>query len=98
MNVQLTFNGNLELVPTPQTKQLIKRLRGVGMGEPAIEVAVLTEFLRPKYEVTSASSVGALTSATLITDGKSVWGDMNYQVESFLDILLTGHLVTFQKG
>jgi hypothetical protein len=104
MNVQLLTNGNLELIPTEATKKLIKALRKVRstfnrqLGESAIEVAVLTEFLRPLYEVTSPASVGALTSATLITNGVSVWADMNYQVESFLDNMLAGQSVVFQKG
>lgn len=107
MNVQLLTNGNLELVPTEETKRVISAIRKVSykhggsywkLSEKAIEAAVLTHCLNPKYEVTSPASVGALTSATLITDGKDVWGDMNYQIESFLDVLLTGNSVTFTKG
>lgn len=98
MNVQLLTNGNLELIATNPVKGMIKRLRKTGIGDTAIESAVLTEYLRPKYEVTAPCSVGALTSATLITDGKDVWGDLNYQVESFLDNLLAGQPVVFQKG
>jgi hypothetical protein len=98
MNVQLLTNGNLELVPTPETKRMIKALRKTEANEYAVEAAVLTHFLHPKYEVTSPASVGALTSATLLTDGKNVYGDMNYQVESFLDTMLMGQSVIFQKG
>lgn len=107
MNVQPLLNGNLELVPTDETKRLIKALRGATylsrgikrqVNDKAIEVAVLTHCLNPKYEVTSPASVGALTSATLITDGKDVWADMNYQVESFLDNMLAGQPVIFKKG
>jgi hypothetical protein len=98
MNVQLLTNGNLELIATNPVKGMIKRLRKAQLNDVAVEAAVLTHFLKPKYEVTSPASVGALTSATLITDGKNVWGDMNYQVESFLDNMLAGQPVIFQKG
>ena len=41
---------------------------------------------------------GALTDAPLITDGKTVWGYMDYQVKSFLKELLEGREIVWQKG
>ena len=41
---------------------------------------------------------GALTSAPLITDGKDVWGYMDYQVKSFLTELAEGREVVWPKG
>lgn len=41
---------------------------------------------------------GALTSAPLITDGKNVWGFMDYQVKSFLQELAEGREIVWVKG
>ncbi len=41
---------------------------------------------------------GALTSAPCITDGKDVWGFMDYQVKSFLQELAEGREIIWVKG
>ena len=50
------------------------------------------------YTEINPEDCGALTSAPLITDGKDVWGYMEYQVQSFLKELLDGKTITWQKG
>jgi len=50
------------------------------------------------YEQIQPEEVGALTSAPIISDGKNVWGYMNYAISNFLEELSVGKSITWQKG
>lgn len=50
------------------------------------------------FKAIKPEDCGALTSAPLITDGKDVWGYMDYQVKSFLTELAEGREIVWQKG
>jgi hypothetical protein len=51
-----------------------------------------------EFEIVSPESCGALTAATLISDGKNIYGDMEYQVRSFIADLTAGREVFWTKG
>lgn len=59
----------------------------------------ITSKLRPKGFVQTLPELhGCLTSAPLITDGKDVWGFMDYAVTAFLERLYFGENIIWQKG
>ena len=65
----------------------------------AAEGTFIQRFLNPLgYEEILPAACGALTSAPLITDGKNVWGYMDYQIKSFIEELLDGNEIVWQKG
>lgn len=69
------------------------------LGQSDIELIFIRLWLRPMgYTEIKPEDCGALTSAPLITDGKDVWGYMDYQVKSFLEELLDWKTITWQKG
>jgi hypothetical protein len=100
MRITKLANDNLELQATEIEQDWIKGLRKSArqLNGYAQEAAFIAQHLRPCYEQTSPASVGALTSAPLITDGIDVWGFMDYQVTDFLGMLEAGHSVIFVKG
>ena len=99
MNIQLLTDGNLEISAVKWEQAAIKKLNRIKwLNGYAKEAAFIAQFLRPQYQQTSPCSVGALTDAPLVTDGITVWGFMNYQVESFLETLASGGTTTWQKG
>lgn len=96
--IQFCTNGNLEMsIPDKKTR---KRVKDMGeLGTSATERRFIQYYLEPLgYEEIKPEDCGALTSAMLITDGKTVWGDMNYAVISFLEELVKGNAVVWQKG
>jgi hypothetical protein len=98
INIQFLTNGNLEMsIPDKRTR---KRVKDMGnLNTLATEQRFVKHYLEPLgYKEIKPEDCGALTSATLITDGKDVWGDMNYQVYAFLRELVDGNTVTWQKG
>ena len=97
MNIQFLTNGNLEMSATKKEQRAIKKIGEI--QSIAAEGTFVEKFLKPiGYEQILPENCGALTSATLITDGKDVWGDMSYQVQSFLEELANGKTVIWTKG
>ena len=95
---QLT-DGSLQMVADPHNQKLARKITRIKCLCPlAQEAAFIAHVLTPKYEQTSPASVGAFTSAPLITDGINIWGYMDYQVSSFLERLADGKDVIWQKG
>ena len=98
MKINILSNGNLKMqVTTQKEKQIFRRLHNP-QTENA-ELRFVRHFLHNHgYKAIKPEDCGALTAATLITDGKNVWGDMNYQVQSFIQELSKGNAVIWQKG
>jgi hypothetical protein len=97
MNIQLCMNGNLEMTLNKK-EQKKRRAKYLKTGHT---IVAEQEFIRthlPQYQPIKPEDCGALTDAPLITDGKSVWGYMDYQVKSFINELLDGKTITWQKG
>lgn len=98
MNIQLLTNGDIEMsCSNKKERQSIKKIGQLMTSKSENEFIKL--FLEPiGYKQIKPEDCGALTSASLITNGKDVWGDMSYQVQSFLIELVTGNTVTWTKG
>lgn len=97
MDIQLCMNGNLEMTLNKKER---KKMRAKYLNDAGTIVAE-QEFIRThlsQYQPIKPEDCGALTDAPLITDGKSVWGFMNYQIQSFIQELLDGKTITWQKG
>lgn len=50
------------------------------------------------YQPVAPEEVGALTGAPLISDGDNIYGYMDYQIKNFLEELVAGHTIFWQKG
>jgi hypothetical protein len=79
------------------------RLRRLGRGHPetcVAETALIRDYLRPQgFREVKPEDVGALTSAPLVVDSRGeVFGFMGYQVLSFLEELIAGRSVEWQRG
>lgn len=98
VNVQLLMNGNLEMSLTPATRKWVKANYPNPQTKETESEFVKWCLVAKGYRQILPEDCGALTDATLITNGKDVWGDMNYQVESFLEELVKGNKVIWQKG
>ena len=99
VNVQLLTNGNLEMSLTSANRQFMKREFPFPFCTKVAEQTFVKTYLeRRGYKEIKPEDCGALTDATLITDGKDVWGDMNYAVISFLEELVKGNKVIWKKG
>ena len=82
--------------------------RGDGWGRgsftiPALAVAgssYIRTYLVPQgFVQVKPEDVGALTSAPLVQNARGeVFGFLRYQVESFLEELIAGHSVEWQRG
>lgn len=98
MNIQLLMNGNLEMSATKKEQKALKRVKFPNSMQAENEF--IEKYLVPMgYKKILPEECGALTDATLITDSnESVWGDMNYQISSFIGILTGGGTVTWTKG
>jgi hypothetical protein len=97
MNIQISTNGNLEMSATKKEQKALKKIQHPGSYKAESEF--IEEYLAPLgYTQTYPEKHGYLTSATLITNGKNVWGDMQYAVTSFLETLAAGGQVTWTKG
>jgi len=98
-------NGDLEMQADVNERQEIAALRRGASSELAAEAQFIADYLSGdpmgdgrSYQQVAPEEVGALTSAPIISDGESVWGFMNYQVENFLETLASGETATWQKG
>ncbi len=98
MNITKLINGNLKLQASDELEQrAIGRMRNIQLA--TTEARFVKRFLRQYgYKTIKPEECGALTDATLITDGDQVWGDMNYQVFSFMELLIRGEAVIWQRG
>ena len=98
MNIQICTNGNLEMTAvTKADKAAIKRIGDIQTSR-AESLFIFNCLQSYGYKEIKPEDCGALTSAALITDGKSVWGYMDYQILSFLEELLAGNTITWIKG
>jgi hypothetical protein len=100
MDYQFDHHGNLLMIPDANDSTDIKGLLADptkhGYDSPInLEKAWLVE---QGFEIVNPEDVGALTSATLISDGTDIYGDMQYAVKSFLEELSLGNTVTWTKG
>ena len=97
MQIQILTNGNLEMSASPAMQTSIKEIE-----EPqslAAEGSFIQDVLEKwGYTEILPEHCGALTNAPLITDGKNVWGYMDYQISSFLEKLAAGEKTIWQKG
>ena len=104
MNIKTLPNGNLEMTADVNEREDIKDLLRTSSSPLQAEAFFIDDFLFDPmgdgkiYEQVAPESCNALTDATLITDGKDVWGDMQYMVQSFLETLANGGTVTWTKG
>ena len=98
MNITILPNGNLKMqVSDELEKRPIRRMRGFQTFD--CETRFVKLFLgQHGYKTIKPEECGALTSATIITDGKDVWGDMSYQVQSFIQELSAGNPIYWIKG
>jgi hypothetical protein len=93
-------HGNLVLTLHPGEAP---RLRRLGRGHPetcVAEVAFVRDYLRPQgFRTVKPEDIGALTSGLLVQNDKGdIFWDSRYQVESFLEELIAGRPVEWQKG
>lgn len=97
MKITVSDNGNLRISLDVLDVEAVHNIQ-----EPhtiAAEGTFIREFLAPLgYNEILPEQCGALTSAPLITDGKNVWGFMDYQIKSFIEELLDGNETVWQKG
>lgn len=105
MNIVKLSNGNLAMTANEQERNDIRELRELESSEIAAESSFIIEFLGNdpmgdgvNYEQVAPEDVGALTSAPLISDGENVYGYMDYQVSNFLEQLVNGKTIVWQKG
>jgi hypothetical protein len=100
-------NGNLKMTPTGNDSYIIinryQPLPEIKSEQRYIRNRLACVFLKSGQPPTRFKSInpedcGALTAAPLITDGKDVWGYMDYQVKSFLVELAEGREIIWQKG
>lgn len=110
MNIKTLENGDLEMVADnndlPRLRRILKDVRNKFSATTMVqaESQFVREFLIDpmgiglSYRQVAPEEVGALTRATLISDGRKVWGDMNYQVQSFIEELVAGRTVRWTLG
>ena len=100
MNIQILMNGNLEMSLTKKEQRHLKHFFAPDeLPTSSAELQFVAIFLEPLgYKQILPEECGALTDATLITDGKDVWGDMSYESQSFLEELAKGNKVIWKKG
>jgi hypothetical protein len=97
MTITKLPNGNLKMVAShPDRYRIRNRYQPytIQTEQRFINVFLLQEGFTP----IKPEACGALTDAPLITDGKDVWGFMDYAVRSFLaDLESTGE-AEWKKG
>lgn len=106
MNVRKDHAGNLVMKPDSNDIYVI-----VNRFQPFQTIESEQRYIRARLGCVHLSATeplflkpinpedcGALTSAPLITDGKDVWGYMDYQVKSFLEELANGREILWLKG
>ena len=100
MNIQLLMNGDIEMsLSRAKRHHLRKCWTPDELMQRRTEELFVFNYLKPLgYKQILPEECGALTDAVLITDGKTVWGDMSYQVQSFLEELVKGNKVIWKRG
>ena len=98
MKITILPTGNLKMsISDEMEKKSIKRMKF--KQSQNTENNFVKRFLRPHgYKLIKSENCDALTSATIITDGKDVWADMQYQIQSFIEELLKGNEVIWYKS
>lgn len=106
MTITRLKNGNLEMTANVNERSEIKHL----LRNPILTMIVkesqfIATFLGGdpmgdgiSYEQVAPEEVGALTGAPLISDGEHIYGHMQYAITNFLDELVAGRSVEWQKG
>ena len=97
MFIQILSNGNLEMELCNKERRAIKKWKDT-QSYDAESRFIKTYLSGFGYKQIQPEEVGALTTAPLITDGKDVWGHMDYQIHSFILELMAGEKVEWQKG
>lgn len=90
-------DGDLEMSADTLEQRDIKVLRENSSSEINAEFDFICDYL-PDFEQVRPEEIGALTSAPIISDGKNVWGYMDYCIKNFLEELAEGKSVVWQKG
>ena len=99
MNIQLLLNGNLEMSCSTKKEQKEIKKHFRYFQQSYSESIFIREHLEPRgYSETTPEEHGCLTSAPMITNGKDVWGYMDYQIRSFIEELFSGKKIIWQKG
>lgn len=106
INIVTLPNGNLEMSLSGENdKHSIRRIRQVTSSELEAEGIFISEYLNTSntsnckdYEQVAPAEVGSLTSASIISDGDNCYGYMAYQVSNFLEELLDGKEIIWQKS
>ena len=98
MKITILPTGNLKMsISDEMEKKSINRMKF--KQSQNTENNFVKRFLRPHgYKLIKSENCGALTAATIITDGKDVWADMQYQIQSFIEELLKGNEVIWYKS
>lgn len=105
MNITILANGNLEMSADVLTIGTIKNLRKIASCELEAESIFISECLgenntsnQKEYSQVAPEEVRGLTSAPIISDGDNVYGYMDYQIKNFLEELVAGKTIVWQKG
>ncbi len=97
MTITRLDNGNLQITAAREERPVIAAMtKEKGLTPLGVETRFINRVLR--FRAVRPEDVGALTDAPLMTDGKNVYGYMDYQVKSFMDELAAGNEIVFQKG
>ena len=97
MFIQVLTNGNLEMELCNKERRLLKKWKDK-QSTDAESKFIKTYLSVFGYKEIKPEEVGALTSAPLITDGKDVWGYMDYALHAFVQELMMGVKIVWQKG
>jgi hypothetical protein len=95
VTIKVAPNGNLLMTASVEERRRLRRKRWLGTEKA--EARWIRQVL-PGYRQVRPEDVGALTSCALIEQDGQVWGDMDYQVRSFLETLSDGGTVRWTKG
>jgi len=99
MIITTLVQGNLRMVAEPSDIEEIQELLNDDSKNVLEKESIfITDILKNGFSQISPKECGALTEATLITKDFKVYGDMNYQIESFLEELAKGNPVTWFIG
>jgi hypothetical protein len=105
MIITQLLNGNLMMSADSCDRMAIRQLLDNSCSVIDAEERFISELLPGyakeigmQFTQVRPENVGALTSAPLISDGTNVYGYMDYQVLNFLDELMEGNTIVWQKG
>jgi len=86
-------------------RRTIQRMRQTSSSEIVAESVFILEILGSDpmddgthWEQVAPETCGALTSAPLISDGSNIYGYMDYAISNFLEKLIAGETIPWQKG